>query len=143
MYILSMPIDEALNLAGYGRYVKTVRAYLILVSFYRMPFDRSKIVPIIMAIFMIYLSINPIKNAFRKDNNREIYLENKKKLQEFRVDGKNKKILVEMDERDKSSYYYFMARYLYDTNDVRITYPEDGNNYNISDFDYYIDITSK
>ena len=143
MYILSMPIDEALNLAGYGRYVKTIRAYLILVSFYRMPFDRSKIIPIIMAIFMIYLSINPIKNAFRKDNNRELYLENKEKLQAFRVDGKNKKILVEMDERDKSSYYYFMARYLYDTNDVRITYPEDENNYNISDFDYYIDITSK
>lgn len=143
MYILSMPIDEALNLAGYGRYVKTIRAYLILVSFYRMPFDRSKIIPIIMAIFMIYLSINPIKNAFRKDNNREIYLENKEKLQEFRVDGKNKKILVEMDERDKSSYYYFMARYLYDTNDVRITYPEDDNNYNINDFDYYIDISSK
>ena len=36
-----------------------------------------------------------------------------------------------------------MARYLYDTNDVRITYPEDDNNYNINDFDYYIDISSK
>ncbi|WP_243343585.1 hypothetical protein [Anaerococcus sp. AGMB09787] len=143
MYIFSMPSGEAVKLAGYGRYVKTIRSYLLLMSVYWMPFDKNKIITVIMAVFMASLSFTTIKKLNYKDENRKIYASNKEKLSEAKITGENKRILVKMNEQDKSSYYYFMARYLYDTNDVRITYPEDDNNYNISDFDYYIDITSK
>lgn len=143
MYILSMPSGEAVKLAGYGRYVKTIRAYLLLVSFYWMPFDKKKIIPIIMSAFMVYLSLTPIKKLSVEDKNWELYRRNKERLAEEKIIGENKKVLVKMDEKDKSSYYYFMARYLYTTCDVVITYPQDNKTYQPSDFDYYVDLTNK
>ena len=143
MYILSMPSGEAVKLAGYGRYVKTIRAYLLLVSFYWMPFDKNKIIPIIMPAFMVYLSLTPIKKLSVEDKNWELYRRNKERLAEEKIIGENKKVLVKMDEKDKSSYYYFMARYLYTTCDVVITYPQDNKTYQPSDFDYYVDLTNK
>lgn len=143
MYIFSMPSGEAIKLAGYGRYVKTIRAYLLLISFYWMPFDKKKIIAIMMAVFMVFLSYTPIKKLTYKDKNREVYASNKEKLSEAKITGENKKILVKMKEEDKSSYYYFMAKYLYNSPNLVITYPQDNKTYQASDFDYLVDLSNK
>lgn len=139
MYIFSMPTSEALEIAGYSRYVLTIRIYLVLISFYWLEFETDMLTAFAISIFMIYSSMGSIKNII-EDVDITPRLEKRKRLEELQVANfKDKNILIKMKEADSSYYYSFMAKYLYQTDKISITYPGDDKNFNEEEFDYVVE----
>ena len=144
MYIFSMPKGEALQLAGYGRYLKTIRFYLILVVSYIIFLNYKTFCSKIMIWgLMIYLTLNPLKALMNKNTDKTAQI-NKNMLEKYRDEnniGANKNILVKMKEKDGSYYYAYMGQYIFRTNTVKITYINNEEKINKNDYDYFIDLS--
>lgn len=139
MYLYSMPKDEAIKLASYLRYSKTIRFYLILLNFYILvdKFYKSRLIISLIMIFIICLSYKNFKNRPNTEYNKDYNIYVKHELEKFyNKNLADKNILISIDENP--GYFNYMAGYIFEKSKTKIT--EDTNSTNTDDYDYFIDL---
>lgn len=140
MYLYSMPNGEALKLASYGRYSKTIRFYLLLFNFYLLVyrFNKSKLITSIVVIFIVFLSYKNFNKILKNDQENNYSLFVKHNLEDLsRKNEDDKSILIGVND-NKSYYYSFMADYIFDKSKTKVV--DDISDENPNDYDYFIDL---
>lgn len=140
MYLYSMPKAEAMKLASFERYSKTIDLYLLLISIYLFA-NKSYINIKIVFIALTSLTISTLINyndEFENQHNIQI----KRHLQKSyeRIKGKNENILIILKE-DKIGYYKYMIGYIFEDEKVDVYNNTNVKSINKADYDYIIDLS--
>ncbi len=152
MFIFSMPLDEAIKLAGYERYLGTMTLYIcgiliIGILEYISKYDKDKkilkyilnVISIVSIIFMIVFAENNISvltKRQKKNNSVRFEILDIQKENHFK---KDKKYLVYVydDQNIKKDYVYYICKYEFWTKDVKVIRSLSEIE-NINDYDYII-----
>ncbi|NVF10995.1 hypothetical protein HV819_03175 [Anaerococcus sp. AGMB00486] len=140
MYLYSMPTFEAINLASFDRYSKTIDLYLILLAIYLL-INKSFRNFLIISISIILLTLVTLINYKDMYNNSEnIFVKNK--LDQFynSMPDHSKNILIVLNE-DKIGYYKYMIGYIFQKDNTDIITKNNISSINKDDYDYVIDLS--
>ena len=140
MYLFSMPTDEALWLASFDRYIRTIHILIFMSALYYLflNFDNQRLLGLIFSLVCVLTLVKaqPIGIiAPRNVEVREIFDREKAKMGD--VSGKN--ILVIFKHQDQSRYYTRMAMFVFDKAHITDSFREGSRQFNKEDFDYIIE----
>lgn len=140
MYLFSMPTHEALWLASFDRYIRTIHILIFMSALYYLflNFDNQRLLGLIFSLVCVFTLVKaqPIGIiAPRNVEVREIFDREKIKLGD--VSGKN--ILVVFKHQDQSRYYTRMAMFVFDKAHITDSFRGDSRQFNKEDFDYIIE----
>lgn len=140
MYLFSMPTHEALWLASFDRYNRTIHILIFMSAFFYLllNFNNQRLLGLILSIVCVFslVKAKPIGIiASRNIEVREIFDRQKAKLRD--VSGKH--ILVIFKHQDKSRYYTRMAMFVFDKAYITDSFKGDTRQFNKNDFDYIIE----
>lgn len=140
MYLFSMPTHEALWLASFDRYIRTIHILIFMSALFYLllNYNNQGLLGLIFsfACVITLVKAQPIGIiAPRNVEVREIFDREKAKMGD--VSGKN--ILVVFKHQDKSRYYTRMAMFVFDKAHITDSFREDSKQFNKEDFDYIIE----
>ena len=149
MYIFSMPLTEAKQLAGYIRYYRTIILFeygIYLVALLRESKSKNyfkkmlSIITLILNIILIILSPNKINLLYKKNMDKSFI---RYKLQQIKEensieDNKSYIIYIAYDNNYTADYLYFICEYEFWSQDVEIIKDINQIREKVDNYDYLI-----
>lgn len=150
MYIFSMPINEAVQLAGYERYNKTIVMYMYgMIMLLYMDYSIRKeninmkniIISIVLILFVIMSSKENISwttgefsSAYdNKVRNRVVTLKN-----DYNIDEEKKYYVYISDMDAAPDYVYYLSKYDFRSNDIVVGNSENPQDIDLNNLDYIV-----
>ncbi|SHF61295.1 hypothetical protein SAMN02745158_04395 [Lactonifactor longoviformis DSM 17459] len=150
MYIFSMPLGEAVDLAGYERYMLTLDIFIFGMAIVFVLSDKAANNNLMVIMFFIIsiLPIWPIKNSIvslvkRQDYSITTRGQLQKLLKDNGVAAEKSYLIYTNGNNGSPGYIYYLARFELWSNNVTTTASDDLNNYSDSwdSYDYIIMFT--
>lgn len=127
MYVFSMPLGEAVGLAGYSRYLETIIIYLLGITMIHILYDWESTGNNIWAAIILSISVLPVWGC-RENINTLFIKQNYEATQRYRFQSLKKQYQVENGgnyfiyiPQDDHGYLYYLARYELWTNNITFT----------------------
>ena len=138
VYMVSMPIGEALRLATIERYVKTILlcsfyTYMVLVVKFLSNVtlkEHKQIISIVSlsCVLMLFYfnsnTFNKTKPYFYPQDSKHVRIWTEKIINEYKLPKKKSYCFIVSDSKNDSGYRYYLCKYLLESKDIVVVQPQ-------------------
>lgn len=155
MYLFSMPVGEAKELASYGRYNHTMVMYLygilllyvlgnlppITWSGKRLPQAVTQVIILLLLLFPVWQCRESFSNLWDHSGKEEtMYYQMRELKQNYGIPSEKKYFLYISDRSDLTGYCFYVTKYILSSNDVTVCNRDNLEEHieNFENYDYLI-----